>query len=84
MSHESEIDVEIARTRLTAKVLSATTLPDVLAATQALRDWIKAHPEDAGMADAFEQLANMQEIAEMEEAERAGPHQEPTPAEQAA
>ena len=54
------------RDRLTNRVLDATTLPEIEAAQKALRDWIRRHPEDAGMRDAFEQLAMMQEIAEAE------------------
>ena len=49
-------------------MLDATTLPQIAAAWQALRDWIARRPEDSGMRDAFEQLAMMQEIAEAEAA----------------
>ncbi|HZO88619.1 MAG TPA: hypothetical protein VFB38_09805 [Chthonomonadaceae bacterium] len=35
-----------ARERLHNQVLDATTLPEIVAARQALRDWIRAHPED--------------------------------------
>ena len=62
---EAEVDVEAAREAVTKIVLSARALPDVLKAQQVLRDWIKAHPEDEGMRDGFEQLSLMQDIAEM-------------------
>jgi hypothetical protein len=58
-----------ARELLTEQVLDATTLPEIHAARQALRDWIKAHPEDEGMSDAFEQLSLMEDIAKEQEAE---------------
>ncbi len=65
-----EADVNTARELVTKKVLSARTLPDVREAQQILRDWIKAHPEDEGMRDGFEQLSLMQDIAEEEQAQR--------------
>lgn len=58
------------RERLTGQVLGATTLPEIHAARQALRAWIAAHPEDAGMSDAFEQLSLLEDIANEQEAER--------------
>ena len=64
---ESEVDVESAREAVTKIVLSARTLPDVLNAQQVLRAWIKAHPEDEGMRDGFEQLSLMQDITEMDQ-----------------
>ncbi len=63
-------DTEIARELLTEQVLDATTLAEIHAARQALREWIKAHPEDEGMGDAFEQLSLLQDIAEEQETER--------------
>ena len=60
------IDVDAARERVTKKVLSARSLPDIRKAQKMLRDWIKAHPEDEGMRDGFEQLSLMQDIAEEE------------------
>jgi hypothetical protein len=67
----SEAELDRARERLTRQVLGAKTLPEVLAATEALREWMRAHPEEDFMRDGFEQLAQMQEIAEEEEAQRA-------------
>ena len=59
-----------ARERLHNQVMDATTLAEVLTATQALKAWIEAHPEDEWMRDGFEQLSLMQDIAEEQEAER--------------
>lgn len=72
LDQDQEIAVILARDRLTRQVLGATTLSEVADATQALRAWIAAHPEEAGMSDAFEQLAMMQEAAEWQEQERLG------------
>lgn len=64
-------DVDMARELLTEQVLDATTLEEVQEAREALRDWIAAHPnEREWMRDAFEQLAQMEEIALVQEAER--------------
>ncbi len=63
-------EVDQARERLTWQVLGATTLPEITAAKQALREWIKAHPEEEGMRDAFEQLYLLEEIAKEQEAEQ--------------
>ena len=65
-----KLDRDTARELVTRKVLSARSLPDVREAQQVLRDWIKAHPEDEGMRDGFEQLSLMQDIAEEEQAQR--------------
>src|SRR4051794_5934032 len=53
-----------ARTQLTQQVLGAKTVAEIGAARQALRDWLTAHPDEQGMRWGFEQLAQMQEIAE--------------------
>ena len=57
---------DASREYVTKKVLSARSLPDIREAQKMLRDWIKAHPEDEGMRDGFEQLSLMQDIAEEE------------------
>lgn len=60
MNPERNIEREI----LTEKVLDATTLPEIAAAKQALRDWIAAYPEEAEfMRDGFSQLYLLEEIA---------------------
>ena len=57
-----------ARDRVTDQVLQANTLPEIEVAKQVLRDWLKAHPDEQGMRDGFEQLYTIQEIIEEEEA----------------
>jgi hypothetical protein len=58
------------RQQLIRQTLSATTLLEIEAAWQALQDWMQIHPEDEGMRAGFEQLAQMREITEMEDAQR--------------
>ena len=62
-----------ARAALTQQVLGAKTVPEIAAARQALRDWLTVHPEEQGMRWGFEQLPQMQEIAETEEVTSAAP-----------
>ena len=53
-----------ARRRLTTQVLGARDLEDVLAATQALKEWIQTYPEEQNyMRDGFEQLSHMEDFA---------------------
>lgn len=52
------------RNRVIRQALSARELPDVLAATEALRQWMQEHPDDQGMRDGFEQLSLLQDIHE--------------------
>ncbi len=73
-------DVDGARERVTKTVLSARTLPEIEAAKQVLREWMKAHPEEQGMRAGFEQLYTIQEIIEGEEAERGRSEQRPVAA----
>lgn len=77
-------DVNEARERVTKIVLSARTLPEIEAAKQVLREWMKAHPEEQGMRAGFEQLYTMQEIIEDEEAELVRSSRRPVEAGQAA
>jgi hypothetical protein len=67
-------DINEARERVSDQVLSARTLPEIEAAKQVLREWMKAHPEEQGMRAGFEQLYTIQEIIEEEEAELARPN----------
>jgi hypothetical protein len=61
---------DIKRELLTEQVLDATTLPEISAAKQALRDWIAQFPEEADyMRDGFSQLYLLEEIAREQEAE---------------
>lgn len=68
---KAESDVDEARERVSDQVLRANTLPEIEAAKQILREWMKAHPEEQGMRAGFEQLYTIQEIIEEEEAELA-------------
>jgi hypothetical protein len=57
------------RQALVEQVLDATTLIEIRLAADALHTWIAEHPEDSeSLADGFEQLANMEEIATMQSA----------------
>jgi len=74
---EVKSDIDEARESATKLVLSARTLPEIEAAKQVLREWMKAHPEEQGMRAGFEQLYTIQEIIENEEAERRRSEQRP-------
>ncbi len=78
------IDINEARERVTKTVLSARTLPEIEAAKQVLREWMKAHPEEQGMRAGFEQLYTIQEIIEEEEAGSVRSTRQPVGAGQAA
>ena len=84
MSFELNTDLNEARERVSEQVLSADSLPEIEAAKQVLREWMKAHPEEQGMRAGFEQLYTIQEIIENEEAERGRSEQHPVAAGQAA
>ena len=84
MSFELKTDLNEARERVSEQVLSADTLPEIEAATQVLREWMKAYPEEQGMRAGFEQLYTIQEIIESEEAEHRRSDQRPVAAGQAA
>jgi len=77
-------DINEARERVSEQVLTANTLPEIEAAKQALREWMKAHPEEQGRRAGFEQLYTMQEIIEDEEAELVRSSRRPVEAGQAA
>lgn len=68
MKLEVYVGKEASRENVTRQVLSARKLPDVYEAQQMLREWVRAHPEDEGMRDGFEQLSLMQDVAEDEQA----------------
>jgi len=84
MSLELNTDLNDARERVSEQVLTANTLPEIEAAKQVLREWMKAHPEEQGMRAGFEQLYTLQEIIEDAEAERARSERRPAAAGQAA
>lgn len=58
------------RKRISEQALWATTLPEIMTARRELDQWVDDHPDDLGILDAYEMLANMQEIAEEQEMER--------------
>jgi hypothetical protein len=66
IDEETAVNLNMDRDRelLKERVLDATSLDDIRAARQQLREWIAAHPEEREwMRDGFEQLAQMEEIA---------------------
>lgn len=80
MNHEQTfvpaVGHDEARRHLTTQVLGARNLEDVLAATQALKEWIQTYPEEREwMRDGFEQLSHMEDIAR-ERAALPAPQQE--------
>ncbi len=70
MNISTSANIEVERQRVMEQVLDATTLPEIAAAKQILRDWLKLHPEEQGMRAGFEQLYLLEEIAQKQEAER--------------
>ena len=62
--------LDSARDRVINQVLDADSLPEIEAAKHVLVEWMKAHPDEQGMRDGFEQLYTIQEIIEAEEAEQ--------------
>ncbi len=72
-------ELDAARGSLITQILSARTLPQVAAATEALRRWLKEHPNETGLEDGFGQLAMMVEAAKMDEAELSPDEQSRTP-----
>ena len=55
------------------QVLDARTLPEIDAATETLRAWVRRNPADVGIVEAFEGLSLLHDIAEEQEAERVHP-----------
>lgn len=55
---------------MTNQVLDATTLEEIGTARRLLQNWIKMHPNEESMSDAFEQLSLLEDIA-LEEAKPA-------------
>ena len=58
------------RQRIITQALDARTLAEIDAATRELREWVRCHPSDVGIREAFEGLSLMRDIAEEQEAER--------------
>ena len=55
---------DASRERLITQVLGARTLLEIAGATQALTVWLEGHPDEQGMADGFEQISMMRDIAQ--------------------
>lgn len=63
-----ETEVDAARDRVSEQVLRAQTLAEVREAEEALRQWLREHPEEGGMRDGFELLAHLRDHYEWLEA----------------
>jgi hypothetical protein len=57
------VGLNTPREELLDRVFTARTREEIAAAQQALRDWLVLHPDEPGMADAFEVLAHLEEAA---------------------
>jgi hypothetical protein len=55
------------RQRILIQALDATTLCEIDVATRELKQWVRDHPDDLGIVDAFEQLSLMEDIARNQE-----------------
>lgn len=60
-------EFDAARERLMDQVLDARSLEEIAAAKQALRTWLIEHPDEPGMADAFEVLSHREDYARSQE-----------------
>jgi hypothetical protein len=67
MNADEDANRDTARQCVIEQVLDATTLSEIAAAKQVLRDWLKLHPEEQGMRAGFEQLYLLEEIAQEQE-----------------
>ena len=74
-------ETTLARQIVIERVLDAKALPEIDVAREALRAWLRAHPDDDGIKEAFDQLSLMEDIAsdEMEASDRLGAQQELQP-----
>ena len=57
------------RERILDQALKARTFSEIATATRKMDQWVENHPDDLGILDAYEVLANMQEIAEFQQEE---------------
>jgi glycine/D-amino acid oxidase-like deaminating enzyme len=69
MNNNVNANKDIERQCVMEQVLGATTLAEIDAAKQVLRNWLKLHPEEQGMRAGFEQLYLLEEIAQEQNAE---------------
>lgn len=58
------------RERVLDQALKARTLLEIASATLDMDHWVDDHPDDIGIMDAYEVMANMQEIAEHQQQEK--------------
>ncbi len=58
------------RQHILKQVLDARTLEEIDTVSEQLRQWVRMHPEDVGIREAFEGLSLLRDIAEEQEAER--------------
>jgi hypothetical protein len=59
----SASQIDVAREQLLDQVFQARTLSEIGQAKLALRSWLEAHPDEPGMADAFEALSHFEDFA---------------------
>ena len=57
------------REHISDQALKARTFSQIAAATREMDQWVEDHLDDLGILDAYEVLANMQEIAEFQQSE---------------
>ncbi len=67
--NETLENMNVIRERLIEQVTCAQSLSQVKEAQQALRQWMRDHPEERGMRDGFELLSHLQDEYEAQEAE---------------
>ena len=65
-----DTDLDVARDMLSDQVFAAKTLPEIAAAQEALRQWLRDHPHEQGMRDGFEVLSHREDFAREREAQR--------------
>jgi hypothetical protein len=67
------IDRDAERETLLDQIVEARTLTEIAAAKEALHAWLQKHPDEPGMADAFEVLSHREDFARQQV-----PHAEPS------
>ena len=63
-----EVHQDAARERLLDQVFDARTADEIAAARAALISWLDGHPDEPGMADAFEVLSHREDMANEQQA----------------
>jgi hypothetical protein len=62
-----KVGLDTSKERLLDQVFAARTVAEIDAAKQALHIWLAEHPDEPGMADAFEVLSHQEDFAQAEE-----------------